>query len=99
MYSIIGYPCCTPSKRIYSINNNYDSDNKFDNIIIYMKNTDALISYFYDVRFKDKAAAFIQEEWILRMAYCLCIALLSYRSEYTEYQYITKNIFETRNGK
>jgi hypothetical protein len=99
MYNIIGYPCCTPSRRIYSINNNTDSDNKFDNIIIYMKNTDALISYLYDIRFRDKADPFIQEEWILRVAYCICIALLSYRSEYTEYQYITENIFKTRNEK
>lgn len=96
-YSIKGYPCCTPSKRIYSINNNTeDADNKFNNIIIYMKNTDALISYLYDIRFKDNAEPFIQEEWVLRLAYCLCIALLSYRSEYTEYQYISQNIFGTR---
>jgi hypothetical protein len=99
MYSIKGYPCCTPSKRIYSINNNSDSDNKFDNIITYMKNTDALISYLYDIRFKDKADQFVQEEWVLRVAYCLCVVLLSYYGEYTEYQYITQNVFKTRNEK
>jgi hypothetical protein len=97
MYSIIGYPYRTPSQKIYSINNYSNKfDNKFHNVIIYMKNTDALISYLYDILFKDDEESFVQEEWILRLAYCLCMALLAYRSEYTEYQSVTQNLFGTK---
>jgi hypothetical protein len=97
MYSIKNYPYCTPTKRIYSINNySNTSGNKFHNVIIYMKNTDALISYLYDIRFKNNEGAFIKEEWILRLAYCLCIALLAYRSEYVEYQAVSQNLFGTK---
>jgi hypothetical protein len=97
MYSIKNYPYCTPTKRIYSINNySNTSGNKFHNVIIYMKNTDALISYLYDIRFKNNEEAFVKEEWTLRLAYCLCIALLAYRSEYVEYQAVTQNLFGTK---
>jgi hypothetical protein len=96
MYNIPGYPYLTPSKRIYSINNYSRSiENKFDNVVIYMKNTDALISYLYDITFDETIDQVLQREWILRTAYCLCIALLAYRSEFVEYQTVTHNLFET----
>jgi hypothetical protein len=99
MFNIDGYPYCTPSKRIYSINNYpINVENKINNVIIYMKNTDALISYFFDIIFNDENKNEIQiEEKILRTAYCLCIALLAYRCEYIEYNFLTENIFGTRN--
>jgi hypothetical protein len=98
MFSIEGYPYCTPSKRIYTINNYPKNiDNKLNYVIIYMKNTDALISYFFDIVFNTKNKTDMQiEENIIRTAYCLCIALLAYRSEYVEYNYITQNLFGTR---
>jgi hypothetical protein len=99
MYSIIGYPYCTPTRRIYSINNYINNlDNKFNNVIIYMKNTDALISYLYDIQFKEEADEIMNEEWLLRVAYCICIALLAYRCEFIEYQTSIYNIFGTRVG-
>jgi hypothetical protein len=98
MFSVEGYPYCTPSKRIYSINDYPKNvDNKINYIIIYMKNTDALISYFFDIVFNEKKKTDIQlEENIIRAAYSLCIALLAYRSEYVEFRFITENIFGTR---
>jgi hypothetical protein len=99
MYNVDGYPFLTPSKRIYSINNYINHlDNKFQNVIIYMKNTDALISYLYDIRFKtnEEINSILKREWILRTAYCLCLALLAYRSEFIEYQTITTNLFGTK---
>ncbi|MDR1202710.1 MAG: hypothetical protein LBL58_13940 [Tannerellaceae bacterium] len=98
MYDIEGYPYLTPSRRIYSINNYCNAiDNKFSNVIIYMKNTDALISYLYDITFKgDDVDPILRREWILRTAYCLCLALLAYRSEFVEYQTVTHNLFGTR---
>jgi hypothetical protein len=98
MYDIEGYPYLTPSKRIYSINNYCNAvENKFSNVIIYMKNTDALISYLYDITFKtDEVDSILRREWIIRTAYCLCLALLAYRSEFVEYQTVTRNLFGTR---
>jgi hypothetical protein len=98
MFSIDGYPYCTPSKRIYSINNcPKNINNKINYSIIYMKNTDALTSYFFDILFDDKNKTETQiEENIIRVAYSLCIALLAYRSEYIEFRFITENIFGTR---
>jgi hypothetical protein len=61
-----------------------------------MKNTDALISYLYDVRFKEEDDAFINEEWVLRVAYCICIAFLAYRCEFIEYQQVLHTLFGTR---